>query len=148
IEPARQPSDVLVTLIRANRELSRALERPFTPSDVYGTVALASTYAARLGAKTPPAPFERRRRPAHCYERLEACLQRAGALISARGGGGALDVRGTPADVLPGDVYDLAHLVLGEVAYLHALAADAAPVHAFEPGPGGHHLPSHVHQLA
>src|SRR5262249_54219302 len=45
IEPQRQPSDVLVTLLRVNREISRALERPFTPSDVYGVVALASAYA-------------------------------------------------------------------------------------------------------
>jgi len=147
IEPASHPSDVLVTLIRINRELSRALERPFTPSDVYRTVALASAYAARLGAKAQPAAFERRRRPAHCYERLEACLARASTLIAARGGS-VLAVRGAPADVLPGDVYDLANLVLGEVAYLHALTANAAPVHAFEPEPGGHRLPSHVYQLA
>ena len=147
IEPASHPSDVLVTLIRINRELSRALERPFTPSDVYRTVALASAYAARLGAKAQPAAFERRRRPAHCYERLEACLARASTLIAARGGS-ALAVRGAPANVLPGDVYDLANLVLGEVAYLHALVPDAAPVHAFEPEPGGHRLPSHVYQLA
>jgi hypothetical protein len=147
IEPAREPSDVLVTLIRINRDLSRALERPFTPSDVYRTVALASAYAARLGAQPRPAAFERRRQPVHCYERLEACLARASTLIAARGGS-ALAVRGAPADVLPGDVYDLANLVLGEVAYLHALTSDAAPVHAFEPEPGGHRLPSHVYQLA
>ncbi len=147
VEPARQPSDVLVTLVRVNRELSRALERPFTPSDVYRTVALASAYAGRLGAQAAPAAFERKRQPANCYERLEACLARASTLIAARGGTVAA-VRGTPSDVVPGDVYDLANLVLGEVAYLHALTADAAPVHAFEPEPGGHRLPSHVYQLA
>jgi hypothetical protein len=147
IEPARQPSDVLMTLIQVNRELSRALERPFTPSDVYRTVALATAYAARLGAPARPAAFERRRQPAHCYERLEACLARASALIVKRGGS-ALAVRGAPPDVLPGDVYDLANLVLGEIAYLHSLTPDAAPIHAFEPEPGGHRLPSHVYQLA
>src|SRR5438105_9338692 len=31
-DPGRQPSDVLQTLVRVNRELSRALERPFTPA--------------------------------------------------------------------------------------------------------------------
>lgn len=35
VEESRQPSDVLATLIRVNRELSRSLARPFTPSDVY-----------------------------------------------------------------------------------------------------------------
>ncbi len=146
-EPNRQPSDVLVQLVRVNRELSRALERPFTPSDVYATVALASAYVARMGGTAAMAPFERRLQPAHCYAQLEACLARAAALVSKRGGK-ALATRNAPPDVLPGDVYDLANLVLGEVAYLHALGKDAAPVHAFEPTVGGHRLPSHVHQLA
>src|SRR5690349_10980029 len=51
-EPAtdatHQPSHVLATMIRVNRELSRSLETPFTPADVYRTVALASAYATRL----------------------------------------------------------------------------------------------------
>lgn len=147
VEQNRQPSDVLVAVIRVNRDLSRALERPFTPADVYGTVALASAYVARIGGNAAEAPFERRRQPAHCYERLEACLARAASLIAKRGEK-ALAARGTPPDVVPGDVYDLANLVLGEVAYLHALTPDAQPLHAFEPAVGGHRLPSHVHQLA
>jgi hypothetical protein len=147
IEDARRPSDVLMTVIRINRELSRALERPFTPSDVYRTVALAAAYANRLGGHAGAAPFERGRQPAQCYERLEACLARATALIGKRGGA-ALTARGTPPDVSPGDVYDLANLVLGEVAFLHALVPTAAPLHAFELQATGHRLPAHVHQLA
>lgn len=147
VESGRQPSDVLATLIRVNRDLSRSLERPFTPSDVFRTVALASAYAARLGATVNEAPFERGRQPAHCYERLEACLARAASLVGKRGGQ-ALAARGTPTDVVPGDVYDLANLVLGEVAYLHALTPGAAPIHAFEPQVSGHRLPAHVYQLA
>ena len=146
-ETGRQPSDVLVTLVRVNRDLSRSLERPFTPSDVYRTVALASAYVSRLGGNANAASFERRRQPAHCYERLEACLAKAAALVGKRGHK-ALTARGTPPDVLPGDVYDLANLVLGEVAYLHSLSSDAAPLHAFEPHVGGHRLPAHVYQLA
>jgi hypothetical protein len=146
-ESGRQPSDVLMTLVRVNRDLSRSLERPFTPADVYRTVALASSYAERIGAKAKPAEFVRRRQPAHCYEKLEACLARAASLIGKKGEK-ALAARGTPPDVLPGDVYDLAHLVLGEVAFLHALSDSAAPLHAFEPGPVGYRLPSHVYQLA
>lgn len=146
-EAGRQPSDVLVTLVRLNRELSRSLERPFTPSDVYATVSLASAYAERLGANVPAAPFERRLQPAQCYAQLEACLTRASALIGKRGEK-TLAARGTPPDVLPGDVFDLAHLVLGELAFLHAITPDAAPLHAFEPPVAGHRLPAHVHQLA
>jgi hypothetical protein len=147
VEANRQPSDVLVEVLRVNRELSRALERPFTPTDVFGVVALASAYATRLGAMAQPAPFERRRQPANCYERLEACLSRAAVLVGKRGGK-ALAARGTPPDVMPGDVYDLANLVLAELAYLHALTTHATPVHAFEPQPAGYRSPSHVHQLA
>jgi hypothetical protein len=147
IESNRQPSDVLATLVRVNRELSRSLERPFTPSDVYRTVALASAYVSRLGGDAAMAPFERRRQPAHCYTQLEACLARAAAIVTKRGQK-ALSVRNAPPDVLPGDVYDLANLVLGEVAFLHAITPAAAPLHAFEPLVGGHRLPAHVHQLA
>jgi hypothetical protein len=146
-EANRQPSDVLSTLIRVNRELSRALERPFTPSDVFRVVALASTYAARLGGTASLAPFERRRQPVHCYQRLAACQQAVAALISKKGQA-SLTARGVPADVQPGDVYDMATLVLGELTFLHALTPNAAPVHAFEPAATGYRLPAHVDQLA
>ena len=146
IEPKRQPSDVLVVLVRVNRELSRCLERPFTPSDVHRTVALAQAYATRLGATAPQAPFERKRRPTDCYQRLEACLAAVGVLI-AKHGETALQSRGTPTDIQPTDVYDPANLVLGEVAFLHSLTADAKPVHAFEPGGHAYRVPAHVYQL-
>jgi hypothetical protein len=147
IENNRQPSDVLVTLVRVNRELSRVLERPMAPSDVYRTVALAAAYVSRAGASVDPAPYERKRKPADCYAQLEACLAAASAAIAKRGGT-TLTERGAPGDINPTDVYDLAHIVLGEAAYLHSLTPNAAPVAAFEPGGDGHRLPSHVHQLA
>jgi hypothetical protein len=147
IESRHQPSDVLVTLIRVNRELSRVLERPFAPSDVYRTVALASAYATRLGGKAESAPLERKRRPADCYQRLEACLAAVGSKITKHGET-ALQARLSSTQIDPTDVYDLANLVLGELAFLHALTANARPVHAFEPGGDGFRLPAHVHQLA
>lgn len=147
IETNRQPSDVLVAVIKLNRDLSRSLERAFTPSDVFSTLALASAYASRIGGSAEPAKFERRHQPAHCYQKLESCLTRAVALIAKRGGK-ALTTRNAPPDVLPGDVFDLANIVLGEVAYLHALTPDAPPVHGFQPVVGGYRLPSHVYQLA
>lgn len=147
IDAKRQPCDVLMTLLRVNRELSRLLERPFTPSDVYRTVALASTYAVRLGATAELAPFERRRKPQHCYDRLLACHAAVAGLI-AKQGEPTLAAGKTPADVLPGDVYDLASLVLGEIAFLHSLTPTAMPLHAFEPTASGHRLPAHVDQLA
>lgn len=147
IDAARQPTDVLVTLIRANRELSRVLERPFAPDDVFRQVTLASRYVAAAGGTAAAAPRERGRRPADCYARLQACLDRLDDLIEAAGHT-ALRARGAPADVVPGDVYDLASVVVGEAAFLHAITPGAAPVHAFEPAPLGHRLPADVDQLA
>ena len=150
IETSRQPSDVLGVLVRVNREVSRLLEHAISPRDVYRVVALASAYAARFTPTviTPqPATFERRRRPTDCYHQLEVCLAKVGALV-VRGGGAALQVHDTPSDITPSDVYDLAHLVLGEVAYLHSLHEDAGVLHAFEPGAAGYCLPAHVYQLA
>lgn len=147
VEAERQPSDVLMTLIRCNRELSRMLEQPFSPSDVYRQIALASAYAARLGSAADLAPYESRKKPADVYARLEACLALASSVISKRGGS-ALTARGMPTDVLPGDVYDLASLVLGELAYLHDSAQNVVPLYAFEPRASGHVLPSHCYQLA
>ena len=147
IDPSRVPSDVLLTLVRVNRELSRVLERPMTPSDSYRAVALASAYANRAGATSTTAEFAKDRQPSECYARLEACLSACTAAI-AKKGGSTLTMHGTPPDVHLSDVYDLAMLVLGEVAFLHSLVGGAPPVHAFEPGGEGHRLPSHIYQIA
>jgi hypothetical protein len=152
IEGERQPADVLVTLVKASRELSRALERPFTPSDVFEQVTLAAAFATRVAQarnvwSPSPAAYERRRRPADCYARLQVCLSLAGSAIE-RAGHRSLHERGAPDDVLPGDVYDLACLVVGELAFLHAVTPGTLPVHAFEPAARGHRLPAHVDQLA
>jgi hypothetical protein len=151
-EPAfadsNKPGDVLAVLIRVNRQLSRSLERPFAPSDCYRVVALASAYAARMGAPSSELePFERKREPRHCFEHLLSCHHAVSAAIAKRGQP-ITAARGTPNDVLPGDVYDLASVVLAEVAFLHALTPNAAPVHAFEPEPTGFRMPAHVDQLA
>jgi len=147
VDPGRTPSDVLTTLVSINRDLSRCLERPFAPSDVYRVVSLASSYAARLGGIAPQAAFVPRRQPAHCYQRLSTCHQLVTEAIVKRGHG-AMSSRAVPADVLPGDVYDLACLVLGELTFLHALTGSGSSVHTFEPVSSGYRLPAHVDQLA
>jgi len=147
VEPTRQPSDVLGTIIRINRELSRCLERPFTPTDVYETVALASAYATQLGATAELAPFERKRKPQDCYEMLASCLTAAAKHVTSKGEH-AQSLRGMPADVLPGDVYDIAMLVLCELAFLHSLTPNAPAVQPFTPIGRGHRMPADVHRLA
>lgn len=64
----------------------------------------------------------------------------------AKRGGTALSTVCAPPDVVSGDVYDLANLVLGEIAFLHALTPDAVPI---TPKPViGHRMPSHVFRIA
>jgi hypothetical protein len=144
IEAARQPTDVLVTLIQVGRQLSRSLERPFTPGDVFARLAQVSLYA---GGTPAPAAFERRRTPRHCYERLMACYG-AAAKKNAKHGETSVVMRVVPAEVVPGDVYDLATLLLGEVALMYSYT-DGPPIYvAVEPNAESHRLPGHVDQLA
>jgi len=110
-------------------------------------VTLASAYATRMGAPAEHAPFERGRQPRHCFEHLLACHHVVSAAIAKRGQQ-ATSAPSLPDDVLPGDVYDLANLVLAEVAFLHSLTPNAAPVQAFELAPSGYRLPAHVDQMA
>lgn len=146
-EPAGAPEDVLVTLIKLNRNMARVHQHPFTPTEVYRPLALASAYATCLGAPTELAPFEPRVPPPLAHARISACLARTAELVKARGGT-PLAVRSGQVDMLPSDNYDLVSLLLGEVAYLHALTPGAAPLHPFAPEPRGYYLPAHVVQLA
>ena len=76
-DDSKTPIDVLRSILQANRQLDRLLERRYSPSDVYERVTLTIGYAARLLAsfpgatRIPPVPeFERRKRPADVYDRL------------------------------------------------------------------------------
>jgi len=147
LDSGKQPSDVLVALIEANRELSRLLDCPATPSDVHRIVSLAAAYTTRItNQPLELAAFEHKRRPADCYVRIEGALATVSALIGKRGQP-TLAVRGTPEQVVPADCFELAHNLLGEIAYLHGLTNKAAAVQPFEPCGVGHRLPGHVHQL-
>lgn len=151
----KTPSEVLVSILRASRQLNALVDQAFSPNDVYQQCSLALGYAARLAARAgAPAPalpaFERKKRPADCYRRLTACLASLHDGM-ARADLSSLDF--TPAayddaDILPSDVYDLASLVISELAYLHALVPGLAPPSAADLYEFGHKLPSHVYQLA
>ena len=150
-EPGKTPSDVFGALATANRQLNLLLERPFTPADVYQQVALAIAYASRVIGHGPPGPaaFERAKRPADCYRRLASCLELARTRVRHANQPVIDVVSAAPDDtILPSDVYDMATLVLGEVAYLHALGKDSNPPYPFEANQPGRKLPSHVWQLA
>jgi len=150
-EATRTPSDVFGALATVNRQINLLLTMPFTPADVYQQLAIAVAYAARLTGKEPPSSdFVRGKRPADCYERLTSCLEAVRTVLRKRNQP-VIDKAPAPGEareVLPSDVFDLASLVLGEVAFLHALQADSNPPYPFEGNLPGRKLPSHVWQLA
>ena len=149
-DESKTPSDVYGALATLDRQLNLLLAQPFTPSDVFQQVSLAVAYAARLGAEPQTSAFQRGKRPADCYERLTACLELTRKLIR-KAGQPVIETTPAPGDasaVLPSDVYDLASLVLGELAFLHSLHKDAPAPYPFEGNLPGRKLPSHVWQLA
>lgn len=146
----KTPSDVFGALVSMNRQINLLLARPFQPSDCFQQVSLAVAFAARLTGKLvpEPAPFERAKRPADCYQRLLRCLELARALVRGHGQPVIETAPSLEAEtILPSDVYDLASLVLGEVAYLHSLKPDPNPPYPFEGNLPGRKLPAHVWQL-
>lgn len=149
-EAGKTPSDVFSTLATANRQLNLLLERPFTPADVFQQISLAIAYTARLvGAEPPAAPaFERGKRPADCYKRMAGCLELTRQAAKKAGLPMIDQAPGSNEDlVLPSDCFDLATLVLGEVAFLHAHKKESTAPYPFEANVPGRKLPSHVFQL-
>ena len=153
--PATTPTDVFRSIVPASRQLNLLLDRQFAPSEVYQQVTLAISYASRLLALFPGAtripptpPFERRKRPADVYDRLIDCFELFRG-IDEQLNITMVEVRRAVEDtgkIAPGDVYDIATLLLSELAFIHAQSPGAAaPVKSFYPG---RKLPSHVYQRA
>jgi hypothetical protein len=155
-DAAKVPSDVPNAIVKANRQLNLLLEHPFSPGDVYAQIALAPSHAARLlaqfpAARAPQAPaFERKKRPGDVFQRLLGYVASLRAVVGRSGlqmmepPTSKLD----PATTLPSDCYDAAALAVGELAFLHAHAHDASPLHPFESHGAARKLPSHWFQAA
>ncbi|MFT5471288.1 MAG: hypothetical protein ACI8UO_006421 [Verrucomicrobiales bacterium] len=153
IDAAKEPSDVFNSIVSANRELNRLLDRKYAPGDVYQEVTLAIAYLSRLldspgEVSSPPEPptFERRKRPEDVYEKLVGCFGEVRA-IGEMSGVPMLNLL-VEADQIagaePSDVYDIAALLVSELDHLHTESGEAAPPRkVFNPG---RKLPSHVYQ--
>jgi hypothetical protein len=156
-EDSRTPSDVFGAVVGVSRQLNLLLERPFAPGDVYQLLSLGVAYAGRLlahaGDASPIAAMpalERRKRPADVYDRLLGAVERLRAIV-VRSGLTMLEQplsRSGEEDTLPSDCYDIASLVLAEVAFLHAHIADANPPYPFEANVPGRKLPANCYQIA
>ncbi len=153
------PTDVGRAIVQANRQLNLMLEHRVSPSEVYQQVEAARQYAERLlkgfrkAEKTASLPpFQRRKTPndvflqlIRCFEQLETFAKISGISILHLDGAAARKVA-AESPIQPGNVYDLATLILSDLAYIHG---KKYPEHSLPSVPfPGTKLPSHVFQLA
>ncbi|NNM33941.1 MAG: hypothetical protein HKO53_12780 [Gemmatimonadetes bacterium] len=150
------PTDVFKSVIQSTRQVNRMLERPPQPGDVYQRVQQAVFYASEILATVgeprafPPLPAHQPgMRPGHVYNRLIEVAQRLSIAFDALG----LHMLKPPPignvideSIVPGDVLDIATLLLTEIEYLHSRTTDArVPILAEHPG---RRWPSDVYRLA
>lgn len=154
-DEAMKPNDVFKAITVANRQVNRMVERRFTPSDVFQQVTLAVSYCSSLLSLAPGAtrlpdspPFESEKTPSDVYQRLIECYGDVRA-IADQSNVKMLKLHVSEDDIssaVPSDVYDIASLLLSELAHLHSLHGDLPPPRrVFHPG---RTFPSHVYQRA
>ncbi len=151
-DPSRTPTDVFLTIVQANRQLNLLLDQRFSPKDVYVQVSRAIGYSARLLAhfsntlRIPdPEGLQQNKLPVDVYRRLARCYEQI-RVIGEKSKLPMLHLESDIAgvDIAPSDVYDIAAIVVSELAYLHAKLAYASPPRpVFDPG---RKFPSHVFQ--
>ena len=151
--PSTAPTDVFRAILAANRQINHMLEQEFSPSDVFQKTTLAVHLSARLLRQFPgairlpdPPDYESGKRPVDVFSRLIRCYE----LTSKLAAGAGLESLTLYTDdqglgsISPSDVYDMASLVVSELAYLNDQlpAVDLAPG-SYYPGPK---VPSDVYQ--
>ncbi len=146
-------------IVQANRQINLLQERHFSPSDVAQQVLLASQYAKRLLARFPQPqvaseapPLERGKQPAdvflrlvECYASLETIAHQSGIPVLHLDLPAAKSV-GLSRQLEPSDVYDMATLLVSDLAYLQGQLKKFDPPKSI-PYPG-RLFPSHVYQQA
>ena len=147
-------------IVAVNRQINLVLERPFTPGDVVHQVNLAIQYAAGLlkqfSGTTPipdTPPFERGKQPGDAFLRLVDCFERLESIAHLSNVSvlhfdrTAVNKAVNHYDFHPSDVYDMATLLVSDLALLHAKINNLESP-ATVPYPSGHIFPSHVYQQA
>ena len=153
------PTEVGRAIVQANRQLNVMLQRRFSPSEVFQQLEAARNYAQALlkgfgrnqeSSSLPP--FQRGKTPTdvflqliRCFEQLEELAKVSGVSILHLDGTAARKVM-PEFQVQPSDVYDLATLLLSDLAYIHGKKnrEHTLPTVPFP----GTKFPSHVFQLA
>ena len=110
------------------------LDEPIQARDVFSQVALVNSFAAGIiqnlapAAESTPLPeLEGHRTPAEVYGKLLQCLDLVGQIASRVEGTSIMNIssrRNIPDDIEPGHVYDIAVIMVADLATL-ATAIDA-----------------------
>lgn len=128
----KTPTDVYEAVVQLNRQINLLLDQRFAPEDVYEEVTLAIAHAASLrgrwpGRRIPPEPdWELGKRSSDVYRLLLECLELVRP-IAEHSDLAFLEfsVDDTKASgVTPSDVYDLAALVVSELAHLDRVLSE------------------------
>ncbi|OYP34221.1 hypothetical protein [Rhodopirellula sp. MGV] len=147
------PVELFESVVLANRKLNALLDVPIAPGDVFEQVTVGIGYTSRIleqsavGQVMPSPPnFEPNKKPADVYARLLGCL-RTIQRIAEKSGLEILELDSSDRgfnNVQPGDVLNLASLVVSEIAYLHSQLPNALPPR--EVYSTGRKFPAHVYQ--
>jgi len=149
------PTGNFLIIIDINRQLNLLVSTTIRSADVFEEVSFAVLYTAGIlaavgGVSELPEPvFEGHMRPFQNYFRLLECIDLV-SQIASKAGVSVLGIstrRNLPDDIEPGHVYDIANILVADLAYLaKALDAKQVPTNL---GPTPRHVfPSHVHQRA
>ncbi|MFQ5777472.1 MAG: hypothetical protein ACE5IP_05645 [Terriglobia bacterium] len=159
-DPATTPAAAFRAIVQANRELDLLIRQQISTNDVFQQVTLATHYAARLLEEFPQATsmpaspgFERGQTPIavynrllECYARAETIMERSRIEVLKLEPAGAEAAEERPTEIDPSDVFDIATLLVSELAYLHVqLQYTEPPTQAYDPG---FKVPAHVYQRA
>ncbi len=126
-DASKTPTDVFNAIVQTNRQLNLVLDQEFTPSHVLQQVATAVEYTAQLirqfpkaTARPSPPEFQPKKRPADVFNRLIHCTGQVQQIMRASGLA-MLTLKTHNAQnvkVTPSDVYDVATLLVAELAHL------------------------------
>ena len=131
----RTPTDVFRAVVQLNRQINILLDRRFSPSDVYQQVSLAIAHAANVrgrwpGQRIPPeSAWKLGKRPQDVYRRLLGCLDLVRHVAAAENvqilelSVGETSIAGAT----PSDVYDIASLLVSELAYVDRVLNGSPP---------------------
>ncbi len=155
IDRTKTPTDVFMAILRGNRQLNILLRKRYLPDDVFRKVTLALYYTARLlrhfpdvEQRIPPEPpFISRKTPADVYLRLVKGFSLI-RKITTLSGDAVLDLKVNKkalSHVTSSDVYDVASVIVSELAYLHWQTGGEHIIESYQPPPK---IPAQVFQRA